>query len=90
MNALEELACLGFSGNDGGFAGLSFSHSIVSDIEAQFAFASVLVHTMALETVLGENRTHLPVEVDYRGLSARGVGTRRRKHQKKQGGQGMF
>jgi hypothetical protein len=64
MEAAEQFAGLRFAGDDGGFPGLSGGECAGACVQAQIALAPLVVHAVALETVAGEERPDLAVEVE--------------------------
>ena len=52
----------------GGVAGLDDAHRLVAQVQPQIPFAVLLVGAVAGEAVVREDRAHVAVEVDLRGL----------------------
>ena len=62
----DDLAGFGFAGDDGEGAGFATGERGVAEVEAEFAFAAVVVHAVAGEALLGEDGADFAVEVDGR------------------------
>jgi NAD(P)H-hydrate repair Nnr-like enzyme with NAD(P)H-hydrate dehydratase domain len=53
-----------FAGDDGDLAGFARAVSGFAQIEAEFAFAAVVVHAVAGEALLSEHGAHVAIEID--------------------------
>ena len=61
---MDDFAFVGLTRDDGDFIGLAFAVGGFDEVEAEFSFALMLVHAVAGEAVLGQDRPDLTVEVD--------------------------
>ena len=61
---MDDFALVGLSRHDRDFAGLAFAVGGLDEVEAELTFARMLVHAVAGEAVLGQDRPDLAVEVD--------------------------
>ena len=69
-DAVDDFALVGLTGDDGEFARLAFTVGRFREVEAEFTFTRMVVHAVASEAMLGEDRADFLVEVD--GEEARG------------------
>ena len=69
-DALDDLALVGLARDDRDLARLAFAMRGRREVEAQLRFPGMLVHAMAREAVLGQDRTDLAVEIHGRGFDA--------------------
>jgi hypothetical protein len=86
MNAPDEFTVIGHAGNNRGNFRFSF------DIQPQVSASFCGIGTMTLKAVLGQNRTHLPIEVN-RGFGERyapGAGAENGKQTGKQTGNNLL
>jgi hypothetical protein len=63
-DALDDLAGVRLAGNDGDLARFAFAVGGFTQIEAQLAFARVIIHAVAGEALLREHRPHVAIEID--------------------------
>lgn len=61
------------AGDDGGLAGLGGAQGVVAEIEAEFAFAGLVVRAVALEAMARKQRADIALEIDFGGRSGGGV-----------------
>ena len=61
---MDDFAFVGLTRDDGDFTGLPFAVGGFDEVEPEFSFARMLVHAVAGEAVLGQDRPDLTVEVD--------------------------
>ena len=73
-DAGHHLTVVGFAGDDGGLAGFRGKQGVAAKVEAELAFAGLVVRAVAFETVAREERADVAVEIDFGGGGGGGRG----------------
>ena len=61
---MDDFALIGLAGDDGEFARLAFAVGRFREVEAELGFTRMVIHPVAGETMLREDRADFLVEVD--------------------------